>query len=260
LLLSGFIGCSAEEAASESAQNEAAQDASAKGAAAGPAADRGALVDCSLPYAAEETPASADEIDPTVCFRGQPPGAGEPVKQLAMPFAECCTKSSPIFFKPGQPMPAPSLVVELGTSNPQTGAFVPYEQGQWLRIVHGKQGGIHVDAAIRVVLPGEDRAKVKMQIFATGHFECKESAVGNSPIIWVRPDAELDEGYTNASPVKPGVEVRFPVTGFYWYQYCGIWLDLRAAVRHPDSGAWGHTSRMVRLFDGVMPKGTTTPP
>ncbi len=217
--------------------------------------------ECDRPYAAGPTPTTATNIDPTVCFRGAPPAPGEAIAELPMPDASCCADQTPIFFKPGQPVPPATLTVELGTSNSKTGAFVPYAAGQWLRIAHGKQGGIHVDAAFRVALAGEEAPKVKMQVFARGHFECKESAIGNSPIVWVRQDAELDFGYTNASPIKPGVQVRFPVTGGYWYRYCGIWLDLRLAVRHPGSGAWGHTSTMVRLYDGVLPKnGHKVPP
>lgn len=248
ICLMGLTACG------ESSPDEPGEDDSAADSTADSAADSGgdmAQAHCELPYAAGPTPVTVTAVDPEVCFRGNPPGPDAIVFDLPQPDPACCAERPPAFFKAWETVPAPTLSVELGTSNSKTGGFIPYEDGQWLHIVHGKQGGIHVDAAVRVVLPAEEAPKVKLQVLATGHFECKETAAGNSPTIWVRPDADLDHGYTNASTTQPGVEVRFPVAGGLWYRYCGIWMELGVAVRIPASQQWGRSVRMVRLYDGV---------
>ncbi len=247
-----LVACSSSAEDGDTSANDAGAD-SGSTAETSTAGDASKL-QCDLPYAVAKRPASKAEIDPTVCFRGAPPSVDAKVATLPMPDPACCAPVKPLFFKGDAAPPEPTLQVELGVSNPLTGGFIPYEQGRWVPIITGVQGGIHVDAAVRVVLADETAPKVKLQIQARGYFGCKEAAVGNAPVIWVRPDADLDQGYTNASPFKAGVEVRFPVTAALWYQYCGIWLELRMAVLHPASGKWGETATMVRLYDVKPPK------
>jgi hypothetical protein len=235
LVVLGLAACGQPDEDGDTGANDAGVDSgsTAETSTAGDASKQ----QCDLPYAVAKRPSSKAEIDPTVCFRGAPPSVDAEVATLPRPDPACCAPVKPLFFKGDALTPEPTLQV------------IPYEEGRWVPIITGVQGGIHVDAAVRVVLAGETAPKVKLQIQARGYFGCKEAAVGNAPVIWVRPDADLDQGYTNASPFKAGVEVRFPVTAALWYQYCGIWLELRMAVLHPASGKWGQTATMVRLYD-----------
>ncbi len=209
---------------------------------------------CDDPYAVGATPANRSELDETVCFFESPPGPGDQIAELPMPDASCCKRPRPLFFKGDGPVPAPTLQVELGTSSPTTGNFVPWKQGLWVPMEYGNNGGsagFHISVAFRVVLPGHDEAKVKLKVQARGNFACKETAFGVSPVIWVRQDGELDEGYTNASPLKSGMRVAFAVKQNMWFQYCGIWVDMHLAVQDVSTGAWGEASRMVRTYQSI---------
>lgn len=166
-----------------------------------------------------------------------------------MPEANCCVRPRPLFFKGHSPLPVPTLQLELGRSATGSGAFVPWEQGEWAPIRYGSNVGFHVTVALRVALPGETAAKVKLKVQARGNFECNETAAGAAPVDWLHQDMEWDDAYTNADALSGGIWVRFPVSRDLSFRYCGIWLEIYVAVQEPASGAWGEGSRMVRLYD-----------
>ncbi len=227
----------------------AAPDGTGKDSEAGDAGEAPAQAPCDDPYQFGTTPASIEEVDPTVCFYEKPPGPDEQVADLPMPDASCCERPPPLFFKDDDPAHEPTLELELGRSDPLTGAFVPWQQGQWVPVKFGPGPPyVAVLTAFRVVLPTETAAKVKLFVQARGYFNCKETAFGTSPVVWVRQDGELEEGYTNASPVAADMQVRFPVHPGSFYKYCGIWMEMRVAVLEPVSGAWGTGSVMVRTY------------
>ena len=179
------------------------------------------------------------------CFHGAPPSPDAYVADIPEPSSAQCQWTAPKFFP--DKAPAPSLKVEVGTHDPATGAFVPYSDGQWLPMVHGPQGGFHVFAAIRVQLPGQSAAVVKMQSEAIGWIDCKEVALGQQPVIFVKPDK--GGGYTTATLSHAGTLVIFPVQSKDSWQYCGKWIELMVRVKDVVSGAWGQTHLTVRLFD-----------
>jgi len=207
---------------------------------------------CDDRYRYGAIPSSAGELDPTVCFYGKPPGPEATVADLPMPDASCCERPTPLFFKADEPAPEPTLKVELGRSDPKTGRFVPWQPGQWAPLRYAPAtAGFHIRAAFRVVLPGQTAPKVKLKVQAQGHFECKVAAQGTTPIIWIRRDADVRYGYTNASPVSWGLILRIPTSTGSWYRYCGIWLEVRVAVKEPASGAWGEASHLVRTYQSL---------
>tara|TARA_B100001094_G_scaffold321236_1_gene368629 strand:+ start:1146 stop:1925 length:780 start_codon:yes stop_codon:yes gene_type:complete len=179
------------------------------------------------------------------CFHGAPPSGDVYVADIPQPNTKPCKWSSPKFF-PSDP-PAVTLQVDVGTHDPKTGQFVPYVDGQWLPMVHGPQGGFHVFAAIRVTLPGQSDPIVKLQSEAIGWVDCEPVALGQQPVIFVKPDG--GGGYTTATISHAGTLVIFPVQSKDSWQYCGKWVELMVRVKDIAKGTWGQTHLSVRLYD-----------
>jgi len=187
---------------------------------------------------------------PPACFhKCQPaPEVQFPVGPLPAKCAE--TTTGLIWDTPDGKAPGPpTLLFELGAGDVDTGAFVPYVEGQWAPIVEGVQGGIHVWAAARVKLPPGTPPKITLEIAGHSNLDCKPVATelaGTSKAI-ATADPSKPGWWTNARANVPGVPVAFEknVAG----PYCGQWIELVAEVRVPGTQNWGRGSVIVRLFD-----------
>jgi hypothetical protein len=186
-----------------------------------------------------------------VCFVASPPEPGVAVADIPIPDATACPQGLPTFqgLDPTA-LPAPSLNVEIGYAADDTGLFVPYEPNGWAALSHGTQNGFHLWTAFRVPLPDVGVAKKALQVTASALIGCDEVAKALAPQVFALQDATLPDGYTNATAAQPGLQTVF--TGQNSAQsctFCGKWVRLRVAVRDPESGAWGQSEAVLRMYD-----------
>ena len=189
---------------------------------------------------------------PKACFVACEPTAKSHVAAAGPPpDPKACTFDPGLLWPAGAPPPPTSLAVEIGAVHPKTGAFVPYQDGQWAPIVHGVQGGIHVWAALRTTLPGFSGAKATLEVGANSYLDCKNVAteLARKPIAFADPSQPGT--WTTASLLLPPTPVAFDenVPG----PYCGKWIVLHAEVRLPGTQKWGQASRVLRLYDLANP-------
>lgn len=185
-----------------------------------------------------------------VCPVNGPPGPNRTVVDAPKPAG--CPPLEPVLSwstPDGKPPQAPELQVELGTSHPETGAFVPYVDGQWAPIVHGVQGGIHVWAAVRTTLPEQKAVKATLTIAGQSFLACKQVATELTGTTLVRPDGAKPGTFTSASIAVPGEAIAF--SSDQPGPYCGQWIVLEVEVRHPVTLQWGRASVLLRLYDAA---------
>lgn len=194
------------------------------------------------------------ELPAGLCFVGAGPAADAFVLDVPAPTDCSCAPDPPTFFG-SDPIPAPTLSPELGYGDAVTGAFQPYNDGDWVPITHGPQGGIHVWAAFRAAFPGATDAKIKVMTRANSTIGCALAGVNLTTAVLASVDTALPGTYTNASAAVPGLQVAFPVWGGQSAAYCGQWLELHLQIRDSVSGAWGEVKRTVRLYDTLMSMG-----
>lgn len=149
----------------------------------------------------------------------------------------------------GKPPTAATLPVEIGRGDPVVGTFVPYVNGQWLPIVEGIQGGIHLWAAVRLPLTG---AAPKFALDIGGQVRGDGCAIiGTQLASATKAIAQADPNHkgqwTTAKALVPGIPVAFAKNTAA--TYCGQWVTLYVEVREPKSQAWGHAAVQVRLFE-----------
>lgn len=113
----------------------------------------------------------------------------------------------------------------------------------------------------RVVLPGQEAAKVQMQTQTEGFFQCINLANGNTATPFVVQTSEMGV-YTNAPPGEAGILAVFAAKNGQSWQFCGQWLQLRLAVRdykNPLKKNWAEVVRSVRLHDSAAVSAVKTP-
>lgn len=191
------------------------------------------------------------DVAPGVCF-GAAPASDAFVADVPMPRACTCAPDPPPFFG-AEPVPAPTLHVDMGVG--QDGVFVPYADGQWVPIIHGAQGGIHVWVAWRILLPGHTEAKVKLVTRADSRIACSLAGTGSESTWYAASDASVPGAYSNVSAIHPGVAVIFPLDGKDSGLVCGKWLALHVQIQDPVAKTWGEVRRTVRLYDDQPWKG-----
>ncbi len=197
-------------------------------------------------HAAPDVVVTADGL----CVANGPPGPNRTVADAPKP--EGCPPLEAVLMWPtpdGKPNKPPELQVELGTSDADTGAFVPYVDGQWAPIVHGVQGGIHVWAAVRTTLPGQKPVKTALAIAGKSFLACQPVAMELTGSTLVRPDGTKPGTFTSASIAVPGEAIAF--TGVLPGPYCGQWIVLEIEIRHPVTQQWGRASVLLRLYDAA---------
>lgn len=148
----------------------------------------------------------------------------------------------------GKPPGPPTLQVELGAGDVDSGAFVPYGDGQWAPIVQGIQGGVHVWAALRVALPNATGPKVVVEVAGHAKLNCKVVAtqLAGATKAQAIADPTKPGTFTTAKALVPGLAVAFEdKTGG---PYCGQWVEVVVEVREPVTQQWGRASAVVRLF------------
>ncbi len=198
----------------------------------------------------KKPPACKPSSDAGFCYHKCQPASDTkgPVQPLPAKCAESTTGL--IWDTPDGKAPTPpTLQFALGAGDVDSGAFVPYNEGQWAPIVEGVQGGIHVWAAARVKLPPGTPPKVTLEIAGHSLLDCKPVATelaGTSKAI-ATADPNMPGWWTNARANVPGVPVAFEKN--VAAPYCGQWIELVAEVRVPGSTTWGRGSVVLRLFD-----------
>ncbi len=184
-----------------------------------------------------------------VCFVGGPPGPDDLVADVPQPDVSSCPAAT---YWATQTTPA-SVQVTLGDNTP-LGGFVPWAKAPWVPIVHGPQGGIHVELSVRATpkqaLSG---ATALFQLSAFANIGCnKASSPSLAPVqLYANATGGFGPPGKGAKSAKGGqtLLVILPVSSAQSKLYCGVWLDLHVMARHKASGAWGFTHHRVRLYD-----------
>jgi hypothetical protein len=196
-------------------------------------------------------PPCVESGEPKACWTACEPAQATPVQDVNQKPdpAKCSFESS--FQWLGGTAPKPTLQVELGTVNPDTGGFSPYHDGQWAPIVHGVQGGVHVWATFRTDLPGFTGAKTALEVGGQAYLECQSVATELSckPVAFADP--AMPGKYTTAAPQFPPTPVAFDQT--IAGPYCGRWIVLYGEVRLPGTDKWGFATQVLRLYDLANP-------
>ncbi|MSP90365.1 MAG: hypothetical protein EXR79_00940 [Myxococcales bacterium] len=194
----------------------------------------------------------ADAVTAIVCPGPAKPAADASWGDVAVPDTAGCAKEDPQFFK-GTAPPPQSLAIEVGVVNPG-GVFVPYQDGDWVPLVHGSQGGFHVWAGLRFKLPGSAVPKAKLQTDMVVRAGCAQVAYGNNPVIY--PELQGDGSYVLGNAATPGLEMRFSadetgseVNSAIVGKFCNRWYELRVAARDMATQKWGTASVRVRAYD-----------
>ena len=193
-----------------------------------------------------------DATTPVGCPGPTQPAADASWGDVPVPDAVGCAHEDPLFFK-GAPPPAPTLGVEVGTVN-AAGVFVPYQEGDWVPLVHGSQGGFHLWAGLRVKLPGSTVPKAKLQADMGVFAGCAQVSFGNNPAIY--PERHADGSYVLGSAETPGLQMRFSAdesgseaNSAVVTKFCNRWYVLRVAVRDVASQKWGAAAVRLRAYD-----------
>lgn len=185
---------------------------------------------------------------PVACYHRCQPAADAPAPAAPKP-AACAEEIAGLGWATGDGKPPgpPTLAVEIGAANPDTGAFEPYADGQWAPIVEGIQGGVHVWAAVRLPATGAT-AKQMIEIAGRGYIDCNvvATALGGTGKTYALPDPHAPGTVSNASKLVPGVPIAFASPNSA--AYCGQWLRLVVEARRANSAAWGRASVWLRLW------------
>ena len=190
--------------------------------------------------------AECETLDPAVCRVGTAPTPADVMTPLPEPAPACCPSTAE--FGDWTPTGAPTLGLEVGTMDPESLVFVPYQQRQWAPLVIGPQGMFHVWAGVRFSLPGAPVESVKFTLVARGLDGCNE-VMTTTFTLAAYPD-----------PAQPGVYVTpvdvtllFPYGPLQACRFCGQWLDLRVAIHPAGADAWGEVQRSLRLYLDMNP-------
>ncbi len=205
---------------------------------------------------------------PDDCFVGNPPDDKAEVPARPGPDPACCTGKLSFDqdrLPRGIPATEPTLEVEVGAWDKCAQRFVPYQDRQWTELVMGSQGLFHVHASVRVHLPDVKTPFAHVQMVAAGLDGCTPIAQAFVGELRLDPDPEKSGWWVyKGNGGRRGVFVVFPkdVDGCQACRFCGHWLDLRVAVKHSTTEAWGESRRSMRTYlKGVAPeclkKGST---
>ena len=190
-----------------------------------------------------------------VCNVGKAPGPGDPISTVPAPSTSCKNAEKPDFSAFGlsdNNLPAPTLKVELG--HLVDGAFTPYKEQQFVPLVYGVQGGMHVWLAFRITIPTLKTDTASVALHSFGLDACKQVATG--PVTSFYPKAVAGEPgvYVYHSKLNPGLEVRIDgAKPNDVGKFCGKWLDLRLQVLRIGTKEWGQGNVLLRTWDDVSP-------
>ena len=185
------------------------------------------------------------------------PAAGAVVPGPPKPDMPTCSWQPPALFKGATP-PPPTLQVQTGAAD-ASGAFVPYQDGDWLGMFHGVQGGFHINVGLRVVVPGLTVDKAKVQMEVRTYDGCSLVGYSLAPVVY--PLQQPDGSYVFGTLESPGVQGIFVndckegLKGTASKDFCNRWFLLRVAVRELSTGLWGEQALRFRTFD-VSNKGS----
>lgn len=193
----------------------------------------------------DTTPADT-AVEPDPCPSQPLPDASGP-DAPPKPDESKCTLPAPKFFV--GPLPAETLVPVLGVRSFKGYAWSPLQDGAWLGMHVGPQGSFHVFSAYRVEVKGVKGPYAKMQVETWLSDGCTQIAKGQKPISYDYPVFGKKGSYGNSEKGEVGTLVVFGNPAVDVPKFCGRWARLHVRVKHQASGAWGSTSRLVRLYD-----------
>lgn len=234
----------AQDASQPDAGGAPADAAPASDAADGTGATDGAATDTSTAPVDAGTADVAVQPDP--CPSQPLPKASGP-DAPPKPDESNCTLPAPKFFD-GAPPPE-TLVPVLGVRSSKGYAWWPLQDGAWLGMHVGPQGSFHVFSAYRVEVKGVNGPYAKMQVETWLSDGCTQIAKGQKPISFDYPVFGKKSSYGNSEKGEVGTLVVFGNPAVDVPKFCGRWARLHVRVKHKASGAWGSTSRLVRLYD-----------
>lgn len=238
-----------ETAGADTSADGDALDAGADAALADASGDVGlpdATTDADAGSDADTGGGDADDAGPDPCPLPPFPPAADP-SPPPKPDESGCTWPAPKFFS--EAPPAETLKPVLGVRSLQTDAWSELAQDAWHAMHVGPQGSFHVFAAYRVTVPGESGTYAKMQVETWLSDGCTLIAKGNKPVSFDYPVADQAGVFGNSEKGEIGILVEFGNPASQVASFCGRWARLHVRVKHMATGAWGSTSRMVRLYD-----------
>lgn len=221
---------------------------------AGEIAQLDAIADTSLPDAPADAKAAEDlfvEAGPDSakasdgsCFYGQPPADVSPT---SLPMPATCDQVLPPDWFDGQPLPPPTLLVQAGQFDADQKQWLPYQNGGWVPLHVGSQGGFHIAVNPKVWLPGTQTATTKVQYKSFALFGCNEVATASVVAATLVQAPDPGDVYTT-EPAKPLNTVFGMLAAVGLAPTCGQWLELYVRVRVPNSNVWGESHVMLRAF------------
>lgn len=191
------------------------------------------------PEVGSDVPADAAEI----CVGGLPDcpksAAGPPGDPPSWVPAECQVPIPPEWIEAGLKNP-PDLKVEIGAI---ALPFGPYADGGWAPLIHGAQGFMHVEVAIRVTGVDLKDPKITAYVLRSHQIGCGLMAQPFPTAVGLTLQA--DGSYYSASS---GMFAVFMESEAKSWKYCGKWTEIAVSVRIPD-GRWGQGKIRVRMWD-----------
>ncbi len=142
----------------------------------------------------------------------------------------------------------PTLSIELG--DVVTGVYRSWDDDALVPIIHGPQGGIHIEISPRVRdLQGVAQDQAHMLFKGIVNAGCMLASLDSVAPIELQRVSETLWQHSGVAQGKSAVMIIFPVSSSKSHLYCGQWLEVHIMMRHKDSGAWGAVHRRVRLYD-----------
>jgi hypothetical protein len=184
------------------------------------------------------------------CFVGGLPPPDAAVADMPQPAAELCPLPPTLLWDAAPPQP--TLQPEVGVVDPNSGAFVRYEPGAWVPLLHGPQGWFHIEASFRVDLPGTTAPTAKLLGEARAWLDCAEATTPTTVTVKAVQAPEPGDVYTNANPASNKLLAVFPVPSANSGQFCGRWITLRVALRLAGTNQWGAVTRVLRTYDSLV--------
>jgi hypothetical protein len=167
------------------------------------------------------------------CFLESPPESDTFVADVPPPPWSAC--AHPSVFALTQQKPA-TLQIDLA-----------WHDGDWAKAIEGPQGGSHLWAGFRVVLPGRTTPDAKLLASGEAFVDCLPTGDG-ADVATVGVLAGVTGTYGTEAKKNQGVFVHLADDGPSVMVFCDRWVELRLTVVDPLTQQWGEARVRIRLY------------
>jgi hypothetical protein len=204
----------------------------------------GGLADAPSADAAVDVAVDGLTSDGSCVTGGQPP----PGYVASLPPPPWCAALPAVPWFDGAP-PPPALAVEIGWRD-AAGQWHAYQDGDWVPLYVGTQGGFMVMPVTRVLLPGQEAPTVKMQYQAQVLQGC--ATVASSPgLVTKLVQAPTVEAWYQTDPTV-SLYVQYDAPASQIGAACGLWIELLWRYRPADAASWGEKRLRLRTYIASM--------